>query len=321
MEYEMTAGSNAVLQMEKAQIDTQIATAKRYPRNLQRVKKNMVAMATMDEDTAKSCFFVLPRGGRSIQGESVRLAEIALSNYGNIKAGTRVIDVQDTGKNPHVVVQAVTLDLENNVAITIEKRRRITKKRNKDAPDEDDINLAVNACSAIAFRDAVFKVIPKALIKPVYDAAVEMATGGQKPIESRIAGALDQFAQMGVFEDRILAAIGKETKEELVQDDLVTLIGFFTAIRDKETTIEACFPKVEADTAALDALIPAKEKKPKPEPKEEKPDIKKTKASLEVLLKHRPKEFELSCQDLEIPFDSWSDAPDNLLVDLLAELN
>jgi cyclophilin family peptidyl-prolyl cis-trans isomerase len=265
----------AILQMEKAQIDMQIATAKKYPRNLQRVKRNMLAMATIDEDTAKSCFFVLPRSGKAIEGKSVRMAEIALSCFGNVKAGTRVVDVQDKCDNPHVVVQAVTIDLENNVAVTIEKRRRITKKKNKPAIDEDDINLAVNACSAIAFRDAVFKVIPGALTKPVYDAAVKMATGGEKPIESRIANAIEQFAKMGVFEDRILLALKKQNREELVQDDLVKLIGYFTGIRDGETTIEECFPRNVADSVS--PLESAKKPEPKPEPQPttptEKPEI------------------------------------------------
>jgi hypothetical protein len=233
----------ALAQIERANVDMQITTAKRFPRNIQRAKKKMIELATIDQETAQSCFFCLPRSGKDIQGESVRLAEIALHCFGNSKAGTRVIDVVESGSNPHVMVQAVAFDLENNVCVTIEKRRRITKKKFKDAVDEDDINLAVNACSAIAYRDCVFKMIPKALIKPVYQAAVKMATGGEKPIESRIANAIEQFSKMGVFEDRVLSALDKSSREELGQDDLVRLIGYFTAIRDGESTIEACFPK------------------------------------------------------------------------------
>ncbi len=38
--------------LERAQIDMQIATAKKYPRDIARVKKRMLDFATLDEDMA-----------------------------------------------------------------------------------------------------------------------------------------------------------------------------------------------------------------------------------------------------------------------------
>jgi len=165
----------AIESVSRAEIDVSISTAQRYPHhspaNLSKVKADMISFATLDQQTAEGCFYTLPRGGKNIQGPSVRLAEIAVACYGNLRAGSRILSVITDGDAPHVVVQAVAHDLEKNIHISIEKRRRIVKKKMKDRIDEDDINLAANACSAICFRDAVFKVIPLALIKPVFDAA------------------------------------------------------------------------------------------------------------------------------------------------------
>lgn len=234
--------ANAIESIQRAEIDVQITTAKRYPRQLTQVKQSMLSFATLDQETAESCFYTLPRGGKNIQGPSVRLAEIALSCYGNIRAGSRVIHAVVDGPNPHVVIQSVCHDLEKNIAVTIEKRRRITKKKSKDFIDEDDINLAANAGAAIAFRDAVFKVVPLALVKPVYEQAKRVAIGDAKTLVDRRARMVETFGKMGVSKEMILNRLEKKSLEEVDLSDMETLIGLHTAIRDGDTTIDESFP-------------------------------------------------------------------------------
>jgi hypothetical protein len=236
---------NAIESVSRAEIDQQISTAKRYPRKLTEVKQEMVEMATLDEETAASCFYSLPRGGKNIQGPSIRLAEIALSCYGNIRAGTRIIETVVDGSSPYVAIQAVCHDLQKNIAVMIEKRRRIVGKKSKGGIiDDDDINLAANAGSAIAFRDAMFKVIPGILLRPVYEAARKVAIGDAKTLSDRRVRAVEAFQKMGVSADRVLSSIGKTKIDEVTLEDLETLIGTFTAIKEGSTTIENAFPPV-----------------------------------------------------------------------------
>lgn len=231
---------------ERAQIDGAIATAKRYPRQIGSVKQSMLSFATLDQETAEGCFYSLPRAGKTIQGPSVRLAEIALGCYGNARAQTRVLEVV-TGENPHVVVESVCMDMERNVAVSIQKRARIFVKRGKTAPDEDDITLACNRCSAIAFRDAVFKIVPGALIKPVCDAAKKVAIGDAKTLGSRRNGAVQTLEKMGAIRSRILAAVDAKTIDDIDLDGLGTLIGLYNSIREGNTTVEEAFPKPEVE--------------------------------------------------------------------------
>lgn len=225
---------------------------------LSMVKKEMISFATLDQETAESCFYTLPRGGKSIQGPSVRLAEIALSCYGNLRAATRIIECVATGDQPHVTVQAVCHDLERNVAVCIEKRRRITKKKNKPSVDEDDINLAANAGSAIAIRDAIFKIIPGALIKPVYEAAKAVAIGDIKTLADRRAKAVEKTLKLGVTLERVLAAIEKASVEDIDLAALETLFGLYTAVKDGQTNIDEAFPvKAKPNPMAAVASAPA----------------------------------------------------------------
>lgn len=237
----------AIEAIEKAQIDCQISTAKRYPRTLSKVKADMLSFATLDEDTALSCFYTLPRGGKTIQGPSVRLAEIAISCYMNLRVGARPIQTVTSGDHPHVIIQAVAHDLEKNVAITIEKRRRIVgKKKNNGAIDEDDINLAVNACAAIALRDATFKVVPLALIKPVYEQAKAVAVGDIKSLGVKRAKIVDRLTHMGAKIENILARVEASKVEDIDLSRLELLIGLGTALKDGETSLEEAFPAPEA---------------------------------------------------------------------------
>lgn len=251
----------AVEAISRAEINQAIATARQYARILPQVKQKMMNFACLDEETAESCFYTLPRGGKNIQGPSVRLAEIAVMCYGNIRIGTRIIEAVTSGDSPHVTIQAVAMDLESNASVTIEKRRRIIGKKSAGgAISEDDINLAANAGSAIAFRDAVFKIVPMALVKPVYEACMKTAIGDAKSLTDRRARCLDSFAKMGISKDRILAKLEKKSVEEIGLEDLETLIGLYTALRDGELTVDEAFPAVESK----DKPSPAKSAAPAP---------------------------------------------------------
>ena len=68
---------------DKANVDAQVSTAKRYPRNISRAVDNSIALATLDNETAQSMGYALPRGGKPITGPSVHLAKLVVSNWGN----------------------------------------------------------------------------------------------------------------------------------------------------------------------------------------------------------------------------------------------
>jgi hypothetical protein len=201
--------------IERAQIDQQISTAKKYPRDLARVKRKMLDFATLDEETAASCFYTLPREGKMIQGPSVRLAEIAVACYGNLRAAAREVD--NDGK--FIRAQGVCHDLEANTCVSVEVKRRITNKSGKTYGDDMQMTTG-NAANSIAFRNAVFKVVPGALIKPVYEAAKKVAVGDASTLTQRRAMMLSRFSQMGVTQEMILAKCDKSNVENIGLEDL-----------------------------------------------------------------------------------------------------
>lgn len=265
--------SLAVEAVSRAEINMQIATARQYPRKeLSLIKRNMLSHATLDEETAAACFYKLPRGGSMIEGPSVRLAEIAASNYGNLRIATRTLETVTEGNAPHVVVQVAIHDLENNLAIQVEKRRRITGKKSKGGkPDEDDINLATNSCASIAFRDAVFRVVPNVLIRPVLDECKKVAVGKANSLSEKRTTILKRLAQLGASEARVLKSLGLAKAEDITITHCEDMIGRGTAIRDG-ALVEDVFPIDEATpTPAPAPKQAAPTPAPAPAPKAEAP--------------------------------------------------
>src|SRR5690606_22894062 len=96
------AGNMEVYQQDRASIDIQISTAKRYPRNLKRAIENAITIVTMDANIAQECTYSLKKGGKLITGPSVVLAKIVAQQMGNMRVEQRVVGYDAT----HVTCEA-----------------------------------------------------------------------------------------------------------------------------------------------------------------------------------------------------------------------
>ena len=242
---------DVVYQQDKAQIDIQISTAKAYPRNIKRATENSIAVVTMDEETAASCHYSLPRGGKRISGPSVHMARIIAQNWGNLRVESKVVAVEDK----MVTSQAVAFDLENNLAIKVEVKRSIMTKSGR--MNNDMIVVTGNAANAISMRNAILAVVPKAVVDKVYNAAKQVMTGDisdKNKLLKKRKQVFDTFKDdYDVSEKELLEAVGRSSVKDINAEDLVTLIGLGQAIRDGDTSVEEQFRKVPSKMTAKQA--------------------------------------------------------------------
>jgi hypothetical protein len=222
----------------RSEIEQQITTAHKFPRSIKRFRDETLQMVTLSETIADQCFYVLPRSGKNIEGPSARFAEVILNSWGNCRAGARI--VEETAE--FVVAQGAYHDLERNVGITYETRRRITDKNNKRF-NADMIGVTANAACSIAFRNAILKGVPKAFWEDMYIAARQTAMGDIKTLANRRADAVATFQKYGVSLDQILLKLDLVGKgiEDVGLEHLLTLRGILTAIREGDTTPEDAF--------------------------------------------------------------------------------
>jgi len=224
----------------RAEYDIQIATAKKYPRNLTRVTNNIVAIATMTKEMADTCRYALPRGGKTLSGPSVHLARVMAQQYGNLRVDSRVKQITDK----QIISESVCFDLETNYAVKVEVRRSIMNKMGQRFND-DMITVTGNAASAIAYRNAVLAVIPKSITDLAYNSAIKMITGDLTSDEKLIAArkkAVDYLKDTyNVTEDQIFKAIGVRTITQIKATQIADLRGLEQALRDGDTTPEDAF--------------------------------------------------------------------------------
>ncbi|MCA1776111.1 MAG: hypothetical protein LC676_11015 [Loktanella sp.] len=225
--------------LTKAEIDQQIATAHRFPRSPARVADGITMYATWSPGAASECNYALPRGGKSLTGPSIRLAEIIAAEYGNCRVGARVVHVDRFEK--FIEAEAVFHDLEKNTATTARTRRRIVDAKGRLFSD-DMIIVTGNAACSIAKRNAVLAGVPKALWMPAYEQALKVIKGDAKTLTERRDGALRALGAFGATPAMICEALEIGGPLEITTDHMPTLIAWHNALKDGTASVESLFP-------------------------------------------------------------------------------
>lgn len=259
--------------LSRGDVESQLDAAHKYPRSIKRVLAEAISVATLSEDIAARCIYTVPRGGKALTGPSIRLAEIMSSAWGNLQVGSRVVEVTDT----EVVAQGVAWDMEKNLRAMVEQRRSIVGRSGQRFND-DMISVTGAAACSIALRNAIFRVVPRAYVEKVYEAARDVSVGKATTIGEKRSKLFTRFAQLGITPDRVLARIGKPSVDDVDLSDIEVLIGLGTAIKDGGTTIEEAFPEPRTETPATPAedgkrmdLKGKRKTEPKAEPEPEVP--------------------------------------------------
>ena len=261
-----TGDAQSIIQLdsiEKANVDTQVSTAKQYPRDITRALNNSIVMATIDQQTAQTMGYALPRGGKPITGPSVHLAKLIVSNWGNIRAEAKVVQITES----QVVSRGTCWDLENNVATAFEVRRS-SKGKNGQRFTDDMITVVGNAANAIAYRNAVFSVIPKAITDKVYQAAQHCITGDlsdDAKLLQRRTQCLKFFNdEYGITEAEVVKLCGKQTVNQIRGEEIARHIGIYQSLKDGDTTVDEIMKpirKEENKSTIANAAIEAAGKK------------------------------------------------------------
>jgi hypothetical protein len=282
--------SSMAVQLQKAEIDQLITTARAYPRSMKRVQSAIMNMATLDEESAEECMYALPRGGKPIKGPSIRFAEILKQSFGNCRAGARVVDVDRV--EMFVEAEGVFHDLETNASTTARVRRRISDKNGRLFKD-DMIIVTGNAACSIAMRNAILAGVPKPLWRKAYDSVQATITGDITTLSENREKALKALAAFGVKPEQIFGSLGKEGLEDITVDDIGLLRGMYAALKNGEATVEEMFFGTVRAASQHEKVV---------DPLSDEPIKTETKSSESV-------EFETTDNETTINSNSGADTP------------
>ena len=226
-----------------AEIDTQVATAKKWPRDIAVFTQQATQMATVDERTASECLYTFRRGDKNINGPSIRLAEIVLSCFKNVRSGTRIIGID----KDHVTAQGAVLDVENNAHFSTEVLRSI-RGRSGARYSNDMIMVTAMAAQSIALRNSVFRAVPQGIVAPIIASIKQVIAGDASSLGERRVAALKYLEGRGVPPERVFARLGREGVESITLNDLVVLKGILTHVNENSASLQEEFPDPAAQS-------------------------------------------------------------------------
>lgn len=247
--HQVPPDTNFVASLTQGELRAQVEVARSFPRVISTFIADVRTMALLDEETAASCFYALPRKqgdeDRSIEGPSIRFAEIVMSAWGHMRVEGRVVDELDR----FVVSRGTCWDVQKNNIVAYEVRRGIyTSSKNPRYPprrySDDMIAVTANAAASIAIRDAILRNVPQPLWRSIWNEAKKVAVGDGTTLSKRRKEMLDYFQKLGLTAARTLAVVDAQTEADITLDKLTVLRGLATAIKEGQTTVDEAFPEI-----------------------------------------------------------------------------
>ena len=227
----LSAGAVAI-ESERAIAEAQgrLLIAKRFPRD-----ESAAFARAMDacrrESLAKVAVYRYPRGGQSVEGPSIRLAEELARCWGSIAYGIRELSRRD-GESE---MEAYAWDLQTNVisAQTFTVRHLRDKRGGAERlGDERDIYEITANMGARRLRARILAVLPPDLVDAAVAQCRETLKGDHtKPLADRIKAMTQAFAKLGVTVDMLAARLGRPL-DTATPDDLADMHGIYASLRD-----------------------------------------------------------------------------------------
>tara|TARA_R110000824_G_scaffold243068_2_gene431704 strand:- start:1432 stop:2259 length:828 start_codon:yes stop_codon:yes gene_type:complete len=214
-----------------AELDRAVATAKEYPRSIEVARKSLYELTTLDTESAQLMFYGLKRGGKRIEGPSIRFAECVMNAWGNLRVYGRGIEAGAT----LLVAEGYAWDLQTNTAVGKRVSRRITK-RDGSRYSDDMIAVAENAAVSIAIRNAILSIVPRPLYREAYEAAVKTSAGDTKTIKQRRSDWLVWWSEQGGKSDQMWDYLGIKGPDDIGGFELRALYGLRTSIDEGMTS-------------------------------------------------------------------------------------
>jgi len=250
--------SNPAIAREVATVQTQMAVAQMFPRNIGEVQRK-IDSACSRLQLASSATYSFARGGTDIKGPSIRLAEALINAYGNAKAGFEITAQTETEST----VRAYAFDMETNTQMErtfVVPHRRDTRGGSYLLTDSRDIYEAVANQAARRVRACILAIIPSDLQEYAVQKCVETEAANVHITPDTLTKLVAAFSEYDVTKAQIEAFIQRNL-EAITTSQYLRLKSIYTALRDGVAKPETFFKAVEPSDAEKTPVNESKEEK------------------------------------------------------------
>lgn len=264
--------SDALAAQAKAAVEARYILAMRRPRDIDTVRAVLIRECKRPS-FAEDARYSVPRGGKAIEGPSIRFAEAAKRAMGNMLAETYVVyDDADLRQLRVCVTDLEANDTYNQdvvVSKTVERRQlregqsaKGTRRNSYgdvvylvEASDDDLLNKQ-NALISKAMRTLILRLVPGDIIEEAMQRCVQTLNdrSAQDPDAARKQLG-DAYMVLGIAPDQIAKYLGHPL-QQTTQAEYAQLRALYTALRDGNVQwVDALEQRMEQ--RAADAAEPA----------------------------------------------------------------
>lgn len=235
--------ANVLSNKESLEALASIYIAKQMPRNMLEVSSKIRQLCSF-RHLANTAFFEYKRGGSSISGETIHLANACLTAYGNAEAGWRKIGehVDEKGRICSDCI-AFCWDKENNIrreiAFSVPHWRDTKEGGYALSSDRDIYEICANMASR-RIRACIWSVLPDFIRQEASEVCQSTLRASDKPLLQRAEDCVIAFSKIGVTKE-MLEAYLKHKVEICKESEIVMMIGLFNAIKTGAISKEEAF--------------------------------------------------------------------------------
>lgn len=248
-----------------AEVQGQVLMAKQFPRNQIQARRDIME-ACKRKKLAETAIYSYPRGGKQIEGPSIRLAEMIAQYWGNIDYGIIELD-QRTGigkKAGKSIVMAYCRDIQTNtrrqMVFTVPHVRYTRSAGNKTLSDPRDIYEITANMGARRLRACIMGIIPGDIIEEALEACNKTLLGNNdEPLVERIKKMVGMFEGIGVSQTMLEKRIGHNMEATLIIE-VVQLGKIYKSIVDGMSVVTDWFDLPAAAKKEKSDLAAATEK-------------------------------------------------------------
>lgn len=237
----LTIQHHAAAQQAVAEVQASMMLARAYPRD-ERVCLDRIMVACQRQKLAETAIYAYARGGSSVTGPSIRLAEEIKRIWGHIDSGWRVLE-SDAERSR---VEAYCRDYQTG---TIERRvwevkhERVTKKGSYMLTDSRDIYELIANQAARRVRACILAMIPQDIIDSAVEQCEQTLKSTAQVTPDTVAKMVEAFGEFGVNKSQIEARIQRRL-DAITSANYLALKKIYLSLRDGMSAPEDWFEAV-----------------------------------------------------------------------------
>jgi hypothetical protein len=242
-------GALAEAQQSRAMAEVQSAmiVAKKFPRD-EAAAFARIMQSCQRRSLADSALYSYPKGGQTVTGPSIRLAEALAMAWGNLDFGIVELEQRD-GESE---MMAYAWDLETNTKQTKVfqvRHERHTRQGTKALDDPRDIYELTANQGARRLRACILGVIPGDVVEAAVNRCEEtMRTGAKEPLADRVRKMVSAFSDLGVTSAMVEKRLGHKL-DSTSETELVGLRKVYQSLRDGMASAEQFFDRGDGATS------------------------------------------------------------------------